>query len=91
VRSVSAALGRASGRQCRFLRASGRFGERRSCARPLMSLRARLSYNRRTGVTSWTLSRRVALARRSYALWIASADTVGNGERPHRVARFSVR
>jgi hypothetical protein len=88
---LAAGLGRTSGRRCRFLRANGRFSARRSCSRPLLSMRARLGYNRRTGVTSWTLVRNAALARGSYQLWIAGVDTVGNGERPHRVARFSVR
>ncbi|MDX6666988.1 MAG: hypothetical protein QOK04_368 [Solirubrobacteraceae bacterium] len=91
VRSVSVALGRMSGRRCRFLGRSGRFGSRRSCGSPLLNLRASTSYSRRTASTSWHVSRRIALARGSYVLSIAGADTVGNRERPHRVARFSVR
>jgi hypothetical protein len=90
VRSLSAGLGRASGRLCRFLRAGGRFSARRSCTRPLMSLRASLSYNRRSGRSQWTLSKRAGLAAGAYQLWIAGTDSVGNRERPHRVARFRV-
>jgi hypothetical protein len=91
VRAVNAALGRVSGTRCRFLGRSGRFGSRRSCGSPLMNLRAGTIYNRRTGSTSWHVSRHMALARGSYVLSIAAIDTVGNRERPHRVARFSVR
>jgi hypothetical protein len=91
VRTLNVALGRLSGARCRFLGRSGRFGSRRSCSSPLMNLRASTSYNRRAARSSWSISRRMALARGSYVLSIAGTDTVGNAERPHRVARFNVR
>ena len=80
VAKVTVAVGRAVGRDCRFLRADGRFGPTRSCLRT--------SYLPARGTTSWSLRLRGRLPRGSYKLFSRGVDVTGNVERKDRKRNF---
>ena len=73
IKRVRVAIGRKVGSQCRFLRANGRFGARRSCLRT--------QYINARGRTTWRLNRKVRLPRGKYLIWSRAIDTRGTVER----------
>ena len=73
VTKVRVAIGRKVGSGCRFLRANGRFGSRRSCLRT--------QYITARGTNRWTLRLRARLPRGSYLLWSRAIDNAGTIER----------
>jgi hypothetical protein len=83
VRQVRVAIGRKVGKQCRFLKANGRFGAKRSCLRT--------QYLRAKGTTRWTLNKRVRLPRGSYLVWSRAIDSAGQIERKAKARNLLAR
>jgi hypothetical protein len=85
VKRVNVAIARVSAGKCAFLTSRGKFTGRRSCRKPV-SLNV-------TGTTSWRLSRKVALPKGRYYLYVYATDSANKHERqPARPnARFGVR
>ena len=75
IKRVRVAIGRKVGSECRFLRANGRFGSKRSCLRT--------QYVSAKGRTRWTLNRKVRLPRGKYLVWSRAIDTRGTVERKY--------
>ncbi|MEA2465996.1 MAG: hypothetical protein QOJ57_122, partial [Thermoleophilaceae bacterium] len=71
---------RQSARRCRFLRAGGRLGTRRTCAKPSY-LNARVRSKRGSrNKTLWTLKLRVRLPRGRYVATVRGVDATGRRE-----------
>ena len=86
VRRVEVAVARRTGKKCRFLRADGRFGARRSCSKP--------QFLRATGTTKWRFAISLRLPRGRYAVYSRAADTAGTVEtwgRKRKILRARVR
>jgi hypothetical protein len=83
IRQVRVAIGRKVGKQCRFMRANGRFGARRSCLRT--------QYVRARGTTRWSLNKRVRLPRGSYLVWSRAIDSAGQIERKAKARNLLAR
>ena len=83
IAQVRVAIGRKVGSQCRFLRANGRFGARRSCLRT--------QYLRARGTTRWSLAKRVRLPRGSYLVWSRAIDSAGQIERKAKARNLLAR
>ncbi|HEX8102003.1 MAG TPA: sialidase family protein [Solirubrobacteraceae bacterium] len=74
VSRVLVAIGRSiHGGGCKYLRASGRFGKRRPCART--------QYIVTRGTKHWRLRIRHRIPRGSYQIWVRGIDARGNVER----------
>ena len=73
IRRVRVAIGRKVGSKCRFLKADGRFGKRRSCLRT--------TYINAKGTRRWKLHRKVRLPRGKYLVWSRAIDSAGQVER----------
>ena len=85
LRSVLVSIGRITGERCRFLKADGTFGARRSCLRA--------QYVEAKGTRSWSFSRSVRLPRGSYVVWSRAIDSAGAVElkaRPRNLRRLRV-
>ena len=70
---MGVAIGRKTGKQCRFLRAGGSFGPKRSCLRT--------EYLRARGTKSWRLDTKARLPRGSYVVWSRAVNSAGTIER----------
>jgi hypothetical protein len=86
VARVQAALSRVVPGGCRYLRANGTFGPRRTCMRALY-LPARAVHVRGHGFTRWTWSRRLRLLPGRYVVQARGIDPFGNVEGLRRSAR----
>jgi hypothetical protein len=86
LRGVSVAIGRAVGRQCRYLRADGSFGPRVSCLRT--------TYMVARGTARWSFDLRAQLPAGRYVVWVRGIDRANNVERKQRrvnLARTRIR
>lgn len=73
LRSVSVAIGRKTGKRCRYLRANGTFGPKVSCLRT--------KYLRAKGKSTWRFDKKVKLPRGSYLVWSRAVNSAGAVER----------
>ena len=73
LRSVSVAIGRKTGRQCRYLKADGTFGPKVSCLRT--------TYLRAKGTRSWSFDKAVKLPKGSYLVWSRAVNSAGTVEK----------
>ena len=73
VAMVRVAVARKTGRLCRFLQPSGRWGARRNCLRT--------QYLTARGTSNWTFNRTIRLAPGRYSVWSRAVDTARNVER----------
>jgi hypothetical protein len=76
VRSVEVAVARRVRGRCRYVRAGGSLGPRRSCRR--------VRYLRAHGTTNWSRRLGRALPSGTYTAWVRARDRRGNLERPVR-------
>ncbi len=84
--AVSVAIGRKVGKQCRFMRSSGRFGKKVNCRRT--------TYVKARGTTRWSFDKTLRLPRGSYNVWSRAINTAGTRERKsakRNLTRLTVR
>ena len=78
---VAVAIGREVGaRDCRYLRANGRWSRTRSCHRTI--------YLKARGTERWALTLRRAFPVGRYKVWVRGTDAAGNVERKDQTHNF---
>ena len=83
VARVAVAVGRVTGKRCRFLRAKGSFSPARSCSRPL--------YVKARGTKNWHLDLVGSFPKGTYRVTVRATDARRNVERPGKRQRITLR
>ena len=78
IKRIEVAVGKKTGRQCRFFRGNGRFAKKRPCGKPLY-VRARL-LKQRAGKVSWSFVGGHGFGPTLYSLRARGVDSDGNVE-----------